>query len=183
MQKNNKSASLIFVALILTCIIPMILAHYLFKNASRLHLATSNHGTLVTPPVPAEQLPFKPFIKQWSLLYQSGSCCDKNCLMNILVTHQVIKSLGVDGSRLRSVVLLPATCSRRPITDTFAKDTVKTDVIFFSPGAAKNNLHLTADQLYIIDPHGNLMMFYKKNYNPLDLYSDLSQLLRVSSIG
>ena len=174
---------IILSCLILTFLIPIVLAQYLFKHASALHLKTSNHGILITPAIPANQLPFKPLINKWSLLYNSTSCCDKNCLMNVWVTHQMIKSFGADSARLHSVILLPATCSVYPITQTFSKDTVKTEIIQVTSNQMKNNLHLAGDQLYIIDPNGNLMMFYKKNYNPLDLHSDLSQLLRVSSIG
>lgn len=194
MTKKNKLGPAVLVGLLLSFIIPIMLAQYLFKHASTLHLKTTNKGTLVTPVISPNQLPFKPLINQWSLLYNSESCCDKDCLMNLLVVHQIIKSFGADSSRLRSVLLLPNTCSLRPINQVFSKDTIRTVVILTTPNqpvsaghslskAAQNNLHLATNQLYIIDPHGNLIMFYKKHYNPLDLYTDLSQLLRVSSIG
>ena len=102
--------------------------------------------------------------------------------MNILVARQVIKSFGIDHTRLRSVLLMPATCSVEPIHKTFAHDYIATLIISPEP-TPKNSSALIADRLYIIDPHGNLMMRYKKHYNPLDLYNDLSQLLRVSLIG
>ena len=181
MQKNNLSP-LIFLGLLATFFLPSLLAQYLYTHANALHFKTSNNGVLINPPMLPEQLPFKPLVRQWSLLYNSSSCCDKDCLMNVLVARQVIKSLGADHTRVRSVLLLPATCSSAPIHQTFAHDYITTLIINPEP-TVKNSPSLMGDRLYIIDPHGNLIMRYKKHYNPLDLYNDLSQLLKVSLIG
>lgn len=176
-MKHSTKSRFIFISLFFIFIIPLIGAHYFFQHAHDLHLKTSNKGELILPAVPPEKLPFKPIINQWSLAYYADVCCDKECSMNLLVAQQLIKALGSDQARLGSVLIEPDHCQQS--TDNHST----VFLIKSAQSTLQNNLHLIPGRLYIIDPHGNLIMSYKQHYNPLDVYTDLKQLLRVSSIG
>jgi hypothetical protein len=42
---------------------------------------------------------------------------------------------------------------------------------------------LNSDRIYLIDPLGNLMMFYAADAKPKGMLEDMKRLLRLSSIG
>jgi hypothetical protein len=42
---------------------------------------------------------------------------------------------------------------------------------------------LNSERIYVIDPLGNLMMFYAADTKPKGMLEDMKRLLRLSSIG
>ena len=48
---------------------------------------------------------------------------------------------------------------------------------------AINDNRIKPNHLFIVDPHGNLMMRYEKGNTDRDVYKDLKHLLKASKIG
>jgi hypothetical protein len=42
---------------------------------------------------------------------------------------------------------------------------------------------VNADRIYLVDPLGNLMMFYESDSKPKGMLEDMKRLLRLSQIG
>lgn len=178
------------------CFAPIVAAYllYYYGDLSALPRVPNDERTLVQPAVPlpaieglteganGETAGWGP---RWSLLHVRTAPCDETCREDLLRVAQVHVRLGRDQSRVRRIYVGPAPEALA------AADPTLTAVSIGSPsyGALAQALESAgvppaADgRLYVVDPHGNLVLSYPPHPEQEGLLEDLERLLDVSRIG
>ncbi len=139
---------------------------------------------------------------KWTLLYLKSGRCEATCGRLLYETRQVRLALDREMNRVQRVFIEDADCC-----DLRALRESHPDLLIIRSSDAdqrlRNLLPNTGDQresgssadakssreavlpdrVYLIDPLGNLMMFYAADANPKGMLEDMKRLLRLSSIG
>ncbi len=175
---------------------PLGLAFYLYYGHGAWHPGGHvNAGELITParPLPALALPLlgegntdSNFLKRkWTFLYVEKGDCAESCRRRLYDTRQIRLALDRDMDRVQRVLVAEGGCCDARFLHDEHPDLI---VIRATPAAAPL-LALLPDggsaepRVYLIDPLGNLMMFYEADVKPKGMLEDIKRLLRLSSIG
>ena len=163
---------------------------------------TKNHGDFVTPARPLVDVPlqaesgesykFSDMNKTWVMVYIGSAECDKIC-SDVLYKmrqsrlaqrgeHLRIKRLYISTSGKAKASLLQVLKEHPGLEVVSGKATEINSVIeqFKLEGKATAK---TANRLYLVDPFGNLMMSYEKEFDAKGLIKDVELLLKISRIG
>ncbi|HEX3912193.1 MAG TPA: hypothetical protein VHW71_01690 [Steroidobacteraceae bacterium] len=178
---------------------PLGLSFYLYYGQAWHPGRQVNAGELVSParPLPALALPLASpqggvtqpqFLKKkWTLLYVQRGRCDAECSRHLYDSRQVRLALDRDMDRVQRVLIGDADCCDLPLLKSDHPDLL---MIRSSPADAALRALLpmgagaeNSQRVYLIDPLGNLMMFYPADSKPKGMLEDLKRLLRLSSIG
>jgi cytochrome oxidase Cu insertion factor (SCO1/SenC/PrrC family) len=143
-----------------------------------------NAGELIQPARPLSE---KFLTGKWTLLYVQQGRCEAECQRHLYDTRQVRTALDREMTRVQRVFVGDADCC-----DLNALHDLHPDLIVKTPGAddaawlALLQIGEGAnerDRTYVIDPLGNLMMYYPPDAKPKGMLEDMKRLLRLSSIG
>jgi hypothetical protein len=147
----------------------------------RLPLADSGNGGEPRSTVPN-------FLKgKWTFLYVQHGRCDDECLRHLYDTRQVRIALDREMARVQRVFIGDAGCC-----DMMQLKAAHPDLITIRAGADDGPLLALlpvmsgasdSRRTYLIDPLGNLMMYYAADAPPKGMLEDMKRLLRLSSIG
>lgn len=163
---------------------------------------TTNRGQLVEPvrPLPAFQLETvangtidETFLRgKWTLVYWLGGSCDEECMQQLFTLRQVRLAQGKNIDRLQRLMLwaeqdaggagMDAVQQHYPglvVAPAIAAEQSHLLGVFAVDGADV----LTARRAYLIDPLGNLMMFWQPGDDPAGIIKDLEKLLKWSGLG
>jgi len=187
---RRKSGRLQLLLIALAFLGPLLFAAWLYFADSRFVPAgRSNHGALLEPFVNLhEALPGSavggPETRGWVLLYAHDSACDAPCRDALYTLRQSRLMLGKEMDRLTRV---------------FLRGDTSPDTVFLAAEHAglitlqdpslqgllntKRPANLPAGGFFLIDPLGNLVMYFRPDIDPTDMVSDIKQLLKLSSIG
>ncbi len=156
----------------------------------------TNAGELIQParPLPEAALPLvgsgatrADFLRgKWTFLYFQHDVCADACRMRLYDTRQVRIALDRDMNRVQRVLIADAGCC-----DFAALHEAHPDLIIAltAPADAALRAQLPEDagsdahRVYVVDPLGNLMMFYGPDAKAKGMLEDTKRLLRLSSIG
>lgn len=152
---------------------------------------TANHGELLLPPAQASDAPFrKPgggafsfhdLAGRWVLVAQDGAACSEACLDKLVAMRQVRLALGRDAERVTRVLLVDD--GRVPDPLAFAAFPGM-EIALGASGAALDRATAGDHQhVYLVDPHGNVVMRWRAAQDPKGMLKDLQRLLRASQIG
>ncbi len=192
MEKKTKSRSYLL-GLFAVFFGPLFFAMWLYYVPhSWLNSSTQNHGILVVPAQPLEEFELvsldgsswshEEFIGKWTLLYIGDELCDLYCEANLFKMRQVRLTLGRESDRVQRKYLgLKTHQKTQSIEEIFSKYPGMQYAWFEKtlPQFQAFPIH----QVYVIDPHGNLMMWYAKDATSKGMKKDLKRLLKVSKIG
>ena len=141
---------------------------------------------LIDPPLRLlDQHPFKlsALRGKWVLLQLDRADCAAACRAKLYDMRQVRLAQGREMERVERVWLI---LDDAPLDTLLMREYDGTRMLraggspivaeFPPAGAAR-------DHIYLIDPHGNLMLRFPRNADPRRMYKDLSRLLRASRIG
>jgi cytochrome oxidase Cu insertion factor (SCO1/SenC/PrrC family) len=197
MEKKTKSRSYL-IGLFAVFFGPLFFAMWLFYVPnSWLSSKTQNHGTLIQPAQPLEKFKLaaidgstwshEEFTGKWTLLYIGDEICDLYCEASLFKMRQVRLTLGRDSQRVqRKYFGLHKHQSTQAIAEIFSKYP-QMGIGWFDKAVIFQTLpqfkDLPIHQIYVIDPLGNLMMWYSKNATSKGMKKDLKRLLKVSKIG
>ncbi len=189
------------IALALLFIAPMLAAWWFYSNSGDWQPGhTTNHGTLVIPPRPlhltqplfatdGSPFPAEYLRGKWTLIYISGSSCAAPCTDNLYKMRQVRLAQGENMGRVQRLFLFTGSDNPLPAAlDDYPKIDVailprQASKIFLSQFTVVNTEPGKAERIYVVDPLGNLMMYYYPDAEPSGILKDLQRLLKVSSIG
>ena len=177
---------------------PLGVAFYLYYGHSGWHPGGRvNTGVLIEPPrpLPSLVLPRQDFGStdadflrgKWTLLIVGTGPCAEACRTRLYDTRQVRLALNRDMKRVQRVFIGDDDCC-----DAQFPHEQHPDLLMLRAGAAAAPLlallPLDAGEtqpvrVYLIDPLGNLMMFYGADARPKGMLEDMKRLLRLSSIG
>jgi len=162
---------------------------------------TTNNGRLVHPARPLS-LPADLVIAgesandylqgKWTLLYIGDADCDAICNQNLYKMRQVRIAQNENMLRVQQLFLVRDEAVPETLQALLDKDYKETTVTLLSAGQAQSIAAyflvdgvpmLGAERVYLIDPLGNLMMFYPPDADPRGMLKDLQKLLKYSKIG
>jgi hypothetical protein len=186
---------------------PLGLAFYLYYGKSWHPGGRVNAGELIAParPLPSLALPLAgaagagpgaggvgetnpQFLKgKWTFLYVQHGRCDDECRRHLYDTRQVRLALDRDTNRVQRVFIGDGDCcdlqelkAAHPDLIAIRASPEDEPLLALLPmGAGAVNAH----RVYLIDPLGNLMMFYAPEAKSKGMLDDMKRLLRLSSIG
>ncbi|GMR18075.1 MAG: cytochrome c oxidase subunit I [Gammaproteobacteria bacterium] len=179
---------------VLSFVAPVILAYLVFFFGSV--SSFTNKGEILNPIVDISALklkdetnsliPKKTLTYKWRLISFVGSDCDTACNSRLYDVRQIHKSLGKDQHRvLRMIVHLQAPSddlnklieSEYPNALNFYGDEKTITAALGETSKIKEN------EIYIMDPMGNIMMRFTQEQPNRDFQKDLRKLLKASQIG
>lgn len=159
---------------------------------------SAQHGELLDPARPTslrlaslqgQSLDDAALRGRWVLAYVgSATGCDPRCRTGLYDMRQVRLALGKEMDRVRTLLLLDAAptaefrawlAAEHPATTVGVADNASRAALlepFGRPGGV-------GEWLYLLDPHGNLLMRYPVDVEPRGLLKDLQRLLKWSKIG
>jgi peroxiredoxin len=197
-QLSSRAALLVIAALF---ILPLVLAWLMWTGVIDYKPgAVRNLGKLVQPPVPvdlannlvmatADNSPdlenaLPSFQGHWLILHAVPSPCPPGCMEAITGLRQVHKASGRNQTRIRIALLLQDI--HEPETVMAAREVYNLFTLVEDPqGEIDTTLEQIATRFsstvsgssYLIDPIGNIMMYYEAGSDPNDLKKDLKRLL------
>jgi cytochrome oxidase Cu insertion factor (SCO1/SenC/PrrC family) len=201
LSAHDRRQRRIFIGVALMFFAPLALSFYLYYGKFWHPGGRVNSGELVDParPLPALALPLAApaaggaqtnpqFLKgKWTFLYVQQGRCDDRCLRRLYDTRQVRLALDREMNRVQRVFIGDSDCC--DLKELLA---AHPDLIAVRSSAADDSLltllpqrsgSLNSERIYLIDPLGNLMMFYAADAKPKGMLEDMKRLLRLSSIG
>ncbi len=174
-------------------IVPVVTAILLYFSSDWRPVVNSQ-GTLIDPPrtltasglaLPDGQpAPADVFEGRWSIVHPAADCGARTeALFEELGRVRI--ALDKDAPRVRRVLLHAGACAGR------APTAGEADLLVLTATGPDGEAFLTsfppavdgAPGIYLVDPHGNLMMSYPATGSARGLLKDLERLLRLSNIG
>jgi len=131
-------------------------------------------------------------IQPWLLVYVNGSDCAQSCEERIHYLQQLHIALGKNIQRVRRYYLNVSGAGLSPETAEHFRNEYPSmgvaqsdrEVITANLAQAGAELDFTGQSYVIlVDPVGNVMMYYTEDQEAEDIMSDLETLLKYSSLG
>jgi len=184
----NKVGRIKLLVIISIAFVPIIVAYIVFLYFPELLPdMTTNQGTLIQPPIVLDHIAMEPGQK-WVLLIPVGSGCDDVCQRVLYLSRQTHIALGKNRSRVQRVILTEGQLSAN-FVDLLDKEHSGAKIIDISGGDTAMRLReLVPDGLhklivFVMDPNGNVMMYYRPDQGGKPMLDDLKHLLKTSNIG
>ena len=162
---------------------PMALATFMYKLQFWVPDSRSYHGELIGNGQTRADIGVQADQDRWQLLVTAPTACAADCQQLVYLARQLQISLGRDASRASH-----ALAGAQPLSTEYeAKlkaeypqlQRYSLDLSTFTRNAAAPG----EAQLWIVDPHGNLVLRYDPSVKGKDLLNDLRLLLKLSNIG
>lgn len=181
--------------------VPLLLAWLMEAKQGSLSNKTTNHGQLLEPSLDfkalslhdAKQQDIEPHIWRghWLLVYALPLQCGASCEKTLFYLQQIRSSTGKDSGRVRNLAFgfndLPADPHVKEILSKYPNTVaLNTSYQKYSQLLAKipnANLDQQRGNIFLIDPLGNIILAYSETTPPMDIYKDLTHLLKLSQIG
>ncbi|WP_426144076.1 hypothetical protein [Pseudomonas sp. DWP3-1-2] len=181
--QNRRKGRLQLILVLLVAIGPMILATSMYKFKFWVPENRSFHGELIGNGQSRADLGVPADVARWQVLVSAPTACEAQCQQLVYLARQVQIGLGRDASRASH-----ALATAQPLdADYAARLTREYPQLQRYPLELSRYQNLApgseAPQLWIVDPHGNLVLRYGVDVNGKDLLNDLRQLLKLSNIG
>jgi hypothetical protein len=152
---------------------------------------TGNYGELLLPPARAPALAFdmgKPgawsfgqLQGRWALVMSDSGRCAGPCVRKLTLLRQVQLALGRRAARVARVYIVDDQAPRQPALLTEFEGTIVASTprgAALAAGAGADRAHI-----YLVDPHGNVMMRWPAEADQKRMLRDLERLLKASQIG
>ncbi len=167
---------------------PLLFAAWLYYSGDALQPdARANHGALLEPIVNLEDaVPGSAILdsRSWRLVYAEDGACAEPCRKALYTLRQSRLMLGKEMDRLDRVFLHSA---ERPDNLLGAEEyqglVALHDAALQAVLEDKRPESLPAGGYYLIDPHGNLVLYFSPDIKPRDMVDDIKRLLKLSRIG
>jgi len=195
--KNYKNILILFLIVFLF-LSPFWVADWLYYQEKHLITHTTNHGTLIIPPIDLSHLLLKdlhgatlhsdPFKGQWTLLAIAPTA-NPDSFRKLYEMRQIRLMLGKNRNKLQRMLLfyrakMPVILSSQLTAlytgSSFTVIDEKKWLALFTSSQLKQNF-LILDGFFIIDPQGRLMMSYQPDANPKNIMQDLRRLIETNT--
>ncbi|MDH5583806.1 MAG: hypothetical protein OEY82_08080 [Gammaproteobacteria bacterium] len=168
---------------------PLAVATWMYYSGALLPQGRTNHGALLEPilnineEVPGSELGALGD-DYWVLIYSNRGDCGHDCTRALITLRQSRLMLGKEMGRLKRVFLhgesVPDTVF---LADEHAGLISLRDDSLLSLLNNKKPETLSAGGYFLMDPLGNLVMYFEPETDPSDMVEDLKRLLKLSRIG
>lgn len=151
---------------------------------------TANYGELIAPTVITSQpfglatggqFSFAHLRGRWALVASDSGTCPAACIEKLTTLRQVRLALGRNASRVERVFVVDDL--KRP--DAAALQPFEGTVVALTPPGMSLPLSAGNDRahIYLVDPHGNVMLRWPAAADRKRMLKDLERLLKASQIG
>ena len=163
---------------------------------------TTNKGTLIQPPRPlslpaglvsptGEPVSQNFLGGKWTLIYIGDSACGEACRERLYHLRQVRLAQGENLRRVQRLFLVTSATAGTGLPQILAEypdmaaaalspeQAAAIDPVFSVEGIPMRD----AGNVYLVDPLGNLMMYYRPGADPRGMIQDLQRLLKYSHTG
>jgi len=165
--------------------VPLMIAMLMYFNLWGVPDGRTNFGELLLPPAQLEQTQLvdhkgvswsqEEADKRWLVVYVTDQGCDQACKEATHLLRQINVAVGKEAHRVtRLLVSRQGEVNEQLQTDYPA-------LIQLTSGSSE--LFKAGPGIYLVDPLGNIMMYYGVNFVGKELLKDLKKLLRTSNIG
>lgn len=194
--RSGWRARAVLIVIALSALVPFTLAWYYARHPELID-KTSNYGTLI---IPARQIDAGRILDQsldpvaeveksrgrWMLLQVVVGDCGQLCTETLHKTHQGWLMLNKEMPRVSRVLLVPATGQAEESSPVKADDALLVskadpDVLQVLTGALGRPPG--EGTVILVDPLGNLVLWYEAGFDPYLMVKDLKHLLKASQIG
>ena len=208
-MKYSLSPRLALLIIAAMFLLPLLLAWLMYSGSLDFKPgSTRNLGTLVEPPVPIDwtvtdmlsgeaklaaglEQSIGVFNQHWVILQPVPSDCDDSCLKNVSNLRQIHRASGRQQSRIRLALLLEESSPAEQVQSLLAvypqfhliQD--PSGLLWEALAGIQQNLSGQAGPargVYMIDPLGNIMMYYAAGSDPNYIKQDLKRLLTWSKL-
>ncbi|MDP9508948.1 hypothetical protein Q7O56_07825 [Pseudomonas protegens] len=180
---NRRRGRWQLILILLMVIGPMILATGMYKLQFWVPESRSYHGELIGNGQTRAQIGVQSEEARWQILVTAPKVCDADCQQLVYLARQIQVALGRDASRashaLASAQPLSAEYQARLQREYPQLQRYPLDLVTYAKGVNDKD----APQLWIVDPHSNLVLRYDARVKGKDLLNDLRHLLKLSNIG
>lgn len=173
--------------------LPLLVAWLAYHQSWSFSSAPASHGTLLLPvkPLPefvSSETGGMSFSKadlrgKWWLFVVSDGTCNLHCEADLFKSRQVRLALGRDRARLKSAYIKNQSEPHDPHNAGMAKTPRNTPQLTTLIAPSELLAILPEPGIYLIDPNGNLVMYYSRLSTSKGIRKDLKHLLKVSRIG
>jgi cytochrome oxidase Cu insertion factor (SCO1/SenC/PrrC family) len=150
----------------------------------------ASYGELLLPPATistqrfdSAQGPFEfsRLAGKWILVVSDSAACPPPCRAKLAAVRQVRLALGRNAARVERVFVIDDV--RQP--DAGVLEGFEGTLLAIAPAGEKRQPGAGGDRehIYLVDPHGNVMMRWPAGADPRRMLGDLQRLLKASQIG
>lgn len=183
---------------VISFIAPVVLAYFVFYFIEV--TSFTNRGEIFTPVIDIESLALKDetgtiisrdkLTYKWRIYSFVGSSCDQRCIKRLHEVRQIHTRLGKNAHRLIQVIvhlekadetLTELIRDQYPdVLNMYGDEAIITESF---NKHSKDNADLRNNEIYFMDPMGNIMMRFTQDQSVDDIRFDLRKLLKASQIG
>jgi cytochrome oxidase Cu insertion factor (SCO1/SenC/PrrC family) len=198
---NSRQALVLLALLFLMPVLVAYLMHLRAEHGWR-PAGTTNKGSLIQPPLPltlpadlasaTNQPVSQDFLGgKWTLVYIHDAACGEQCRNRLYQMRQVRLAQGENLRRVQRLFLVTGASDSTDLSPILAdypdmaaarlslEQAAAIAPVFSVEGISMQD----ADNIYLVDPLGNLMMYYPPDADPHGMIQDLQRLLKYSHIG
>nr|BFD38786.1 hypothetical protein FFPRI1PSEUD_02850 [Pseudomonas sp. FFPRI_1] len=180
---NRRRGRWQLILILLMVIGPMILATGMYKLQFWVPESRSYHGEMIGNGQTRADIGVQSEEERWQILVTAPKGCSVDCQQLVYLARQIQVALGRDASRashaLASAEPLSAEYEAKLQREYPQLQRYPLDLATFAKLANDKD----APQLWIVDPHSNLVLRYDARVKGKDLLNDLRHLLKLSNIG
>ena len=189
-EKPSNRGRLQFLLIAAVFLGPLALAAWMyFAGQGMQPEGRTNHGVLLQPIVNlGDTMPGSPLHEHndghWVLLYENAGTCDEACEYSLYTLRQSRLMLGREMDRLVRVFLHGETSPDTVLlTREHAGLVTLRDDDLRALLQNKKPADLESGGYYLIDPLGNLVLYFRPDIDPSAMVEDIEHLLELSRIG
>ena len=179
-----------FVGVVAAFALPLLIAWAVYHQSWSWSSAPGSHGVLLSPigPLPeftavsakGEAFTNSNLHGRWWLIVSGHAACDLYCEEDLFKSRQVRLALGRDMTRVGLAYVASGSDQPGAGLANKLRANPKLIVLADSHGLAAV---LRDPGIYVVDPNGNLVMYYARGSTSRGLRADLKRLLKASRIG
>jgi len=195
---------IMLVAIVVVFVLPAVLARYYYRSVVEVGPdSTTNNGVLIRPARPlgdvallgpdGQSVDAEILLGRWTLVHVQQGHCEDACRRSLYNSRQTRLALNKEAGRVQRLLLKT---DGYPMADLHWLREQDPALLRTTAAQAELERLLQALQVeetgpdvgsgqrtYLVDPHGNLMMWYSAEQDPKGMLRDLRKLLKVSQIG
>lgn len=161
---------------------PMILATFMYKLKFWVPEGRSYHGVMIGNGEGRADIGIDAQDERWQLLVSAPEACAEECRQLVYLARQIQIGLGRDASRASH-----ALAAAQPLTADYqallGREYPQLRRYPLDVQRYVQKVGEVGPQLWIVDPHGNLVLRYDAKVNGKHVLDDLRHLLKLSNIG
>jgi len=201
-QQKVRRSRISLILLVVIFILPIVLAWVVSKNKALQPAQTKNAGTLFQPVRPVSEFTLSTIAREkftleglqhkWTLVYFADTTCHERCRDSLTKVRDARYAMSGDATRIQYLLVYsmqPTAAEIQTLQEQHPR------LIMLTADAEANKKLLDTfrldgegpltqlNRVYLIDPIGNLMMYYPDRFPGNGLLKDLRHLLKWSQIG